>query len=251
MECMTCHFYPFRFFCSFVEELVMEPHALVRVALLGLLVTLVSSAENETSICKVSPTWSIGDEVPMNKTLGRVTVVALLQASCSFCLVQAANMGPLIKKLAGLGLDDISYMIVNDKSDNSQILFPVLQQRAPSGMPVYQQTPEQDDVWEMLNGDKDDFLIYDRCGRLIFHIRLPYSYLHYRYVEAAIRSTYFQDYCKNCSFYANITAQNTNASTANSTDPEPSPASAVTSEKKKKEPEKYQDKPRQGPSRQP
>ncbi|XP_043858528.1 selenoprotein Pb-like [Dromiciops gliroides] len=51
-------------------------------------------------------------------------------------------------------------------------------------------------------GDKDDFLIYDRCGRLTFHIQLPFSFLHFPYVESAIRFTHRQDHCGNCSFYS-------------------------------------------------
>uniref|UniRef100_A0A674DM90 Selenoprotein Pb-like n=1 Tax=Salmo trutta TaxID=8032 RepID=A0A674DM90_SALTR len=73
-----------------------------------------------------------------------------------------------------------------------------LKRRAPPGIPVYQQAPLQDDVWEALDGDKDDFLVYDRCGRLTFHIVLPYSFLHYPYIEAAVRATYHKDICGNC-----------------------------------------------------
>ncbi|KAK2821927.1 hypothetical protein Q5P01_021992 [Channa striata] len=72
-----------------------------------------------------------------------------------------------------------------------------LKRRAPPGVPVYQQAALQDDVWEALDGDKDDFLVYDRCGLLTFHIVLPYSFLQYPYVEAAIRATYHKDIC-NC-----------------------------------------------------
>lgn len=72
-----------------------------------------------------------------------------------------------------------------------------LKRRAAEGISVYQQSPLQPDVWDTLQGDKDDFLVYDRCGRLTFHIMLPFSFLHYPYVEAAIRATYFQNIC-NC-----------------------------------------------------
>ncbi|CAN2390888.1 Selenoprotein P, partial [Pristimantis euphronides] len=181
----------------------MRGPSLFLTSLLGLLV-VVSSAHNETSFCKPPPSWSIGAEEPMGRFGGQVTVVALLQASCGFCLIQATGMGPLRDKLADRGLTNISYMIVNDQSTLSKHMFPELRRRAPAGIPVYQQSPNQVDVWEILDGNKDDFLIYDRCGRLTFHIRLPLSYLHFPYVEAAIISTYYEDYCQNCSFYANI-----------------------------------------------
>ncbi|KFQ26599.1 Selenoprotein Pb, partial [Tyto alba] len=38
-----------------------------------------------------------------------------------------------------------------------------------------------------------------RCGRLAFHIQLPYSFLHFPYVESAIRFTHSKDFCGNCS----------------------------------------------------
>ncbi|XP_063283235.1 selenoprotein Pb-like [Pelobates fuscus] len=213
----------------------MKLQGLVLSTLLGLLVTQTSSLPITPFICSPAPVWSIGDEVPMNKTLGQVTVVALLQASCSFCLVQAANMGPLSANLTRQGLDNVSYIIVNDQSAYSQHLFPLLRSRAPAHIPVYQQTLEQEDVWEILNGDKDDFLVYDRCGRLVFHLRLPYSYLHYSFVEVAIRTTYYKDLCGNCSFYSDVTAQNVST---NGTESKPSPSSPV------KEPEKTQEEKR-------
>ncbi|XP_044157909.1 selenoprotein Pb-like isoform X2 [Bufo gargarizans] len=185
----------------------MRGPALFTASLLGLL-AVVSSAHNETSFCRSPPHWSVADEEPMGRSVGQVTVVALLQASCSFCLVQAASMGPLRDKLAGRGLTNISYMIVNDQSFLSKLMLPELRRRAPAGIPVYQPLPNQEDVWEILDGNKDDFLIYDRCGRLTFHIRLPLSYLHFPYVEAAIISTYYEDFCQNCSFYANVTQMN-------------------------------------------
>uniref|UniRef100_A0A671WY03 Selenoprotein P N-terminal domain-containing protein n=2 Tax=Sparus aurata TaxID=8175 RepID=A0A671WY03_SPAAU len=97
-------------------------------------------------------------------------------------------------------------MIVNEREAQSRAMYWELKRRAPSGVPVYQQAPLQDDVWEALDGDKDDFLVYDRCGRLTFHIVLPYSFLHYPYVEAAIRATYHKNIC-NCSD-SEATAQN-------------------------------------------
>lgn len=41
--------------------------------------------------CQLPPAWSIGEEEPMKGAMGRVTVVALFQASWLFCLVQATR----------------------------------------------------------------------------------------------------------------------------------------------------------------
>uniref|UniRef100_A0A3Q2Y6P2 Selenoprotein Pb-like n=2 Tax=Hippocampus comes TaxID=109280 RepID=A0A3Q2Y6P2_HIPCM len=96
-------------------------------------------------------------------------------------------------------------MIINERDSLSRAMYWELKRKAPADVPVYQQTPFQNDVWEALEGDKDDFLIYDRCGLLTFHIVLPYSFLHYPYVEAAIRATNYKNIC-NCS--ANFTTVN-------------------------------------------
>ncbi|CAL8322621.1 unnamed protein product [Arctogadus glacialis] len=88
-------------------------------------------------------------------------------------------------------------MIVNEREFQSRAMYWELKRRAPPNVPVYQQGPLQDDVWEILDGDKDDFLVYDRCGLLTFHIVLPYSFLTQPYVEAAVRATSLKDIC-NC-----------------------------------------------------
>ncbi len=51
------------------------------------------SAESETDAprCKLPPVWKTGEEEPMKNALGRVTVVAYLQASWLFCLEQASK----------------------------------------------------------------------------------------------------------------------------------------------------------------
>ncbi|NXG54879.1 SELPB protein, partial [Hemiprocne comata] len=98
-------------------------------------------------------------------------------------------------------------MIVNEKAPLSRAMFGELERQAPPGVPVFQPEPEEPDVWQILGGDKDDFLVYDRCGRLAFHIQLPYSFLHFPYVESAIRFTHSKDFCGNCSFYSNTTQE--------------------------------------------
>ncbi|NXD80404.1 SELPB protein, partial [Halcyon senegalensis] len=98
-------------------------------------------------------------------------------------------------------------VIVNEKAPLSRAMFGELQRQAPPGVPVLQPEPEEPDVWQILGGDKDDFLIYDRCGRLAFHIQLPYSFLHFPYVESAIRFTHSKDFCGNCSLYPNTTQE--------------------------------------------
>ncbi|MEQ2195249.1 hypothetical protein XENOCAPTIV_009618 [Xenoophorus captivus] len=120
----------------------------------------------------------------------------LLWASQSALL--ASSIGRLRRKLTRSNITQVSFMIVNEQDPVSRAMYWELKRKAPTEVPVYQQGANQSDVWEVLDGDKDDFLIYDRCGLLTFHIVLPFSFLYNPYVEAAIRATYLRDIC-NCS----------------------------------------------------
>lgn len=57
---------------------------------------------------------------------------------------------------------DVRYMIVNEKAPLSRAMLPELERHAPPGVPVFQPEEEDPDVWQVLRGDKDDFLVYDR-----------------------------------------------------------------------------------------
>ncbi|TDH06105.1 hypothetical protein EPR50_G00130400 [Perca flavescens] len=127
----------------------------------------------------------------------------------SLIAVAASKIGGLRDKLNRSNLTEVSFMIVNEREALSRAMFWELKRRAPPDVPVYQQDPFQNDVWEALDGDKDDFLVYDRCGLLTFHIVLPYSFLHYVYVEAAIRATYDKNIC-NCTINSTLSSDQKN-----------------------------------------
>jgi hypothetical protein len=63
---------------------------------------------------------------------------------------------------------------------------------------VYQAT-HGNDLFKTLDGRKDDIIVYDKCGRLAYHIPFPKSYIRYRFVEAAILSAYLDNPCGPCS----------------------------------------------------
>ena len=51
--------------------------------------------------------------------------------------------------------------------------FPVYQdEKGPSGT-----------TWDLLDGRKDDFLLFDNCGRLNYHLGMPWSDLGYSLVR--------------------------------------------------------------------
>lgn len=89
-------------------------------------------------------------------------------------------------------------MVINHQDEHSRLKYHELKSRIPENIPVYQQEEEQPDVWSLLKGNKNDFLIYDRCGRLVKHIELPYAFLQFSYVEDAIKSVYYENTCGDC-----------------------------------------------------
>lgn len=103
-------------------------------------------------------------------------------------------------KLESEGFSNISYIVVNHQGNPSQLHFKHLKDKVSENITVYQQEENQKDVWTTLNGNKDDFLIYDRCGRLVYHLGLPYSFLTFSYVEEAIKIAYCEKSCGNCSY---------------------------------------------------
>uniref|UniRef100_A0A3Q2R3L7 Selenoprotein P2 n=1 Tax=Fundulus heteroclitus TaxID=8078 RepID=A0A3Q2R3L7_FUNHE len=145
--------------------------------------------DNDLSrICKPAPNWTIDGSSPMEERKGNVVVVAL----------QASRIGRLRTKLTSRNITGVSFVIVNDQDAVSRSKYKELKKRAPERVPVYQQSANQSDVWELLEGDKDDILIYDWCGHLTFHMVLPYTLLHNTHVENAISATYQGNIC-NCS----------------------------------------------------
>ncbi|KAJ3603937.1 hypothetical protein NHX12_028678 [Muraenolepis orangiensis] len=112
---------------------------------------------------------------------------------------EASKMDSLRQKLEGQGLMNINYMVVNDQNMQAQRLHPLLTTRLSSNIQLYKQGDQDANVWHALKGEKDDFLVYDRCGRLTYHISLPYSIIGQGHVETAIKDTYCKRICGNCS----------------------------------------------------
>ncbi|NWV00039.1 SEPP1 protein, partial [Upupa epops] len=116
------------------------------------------------------------------------------------CQLQASRLENLRVKLENEGLVNISYFIVNHQGTYSRKKINRLEESVSNYITVYQQDEQQADVWITLNGNKDDFLIYDRCGRLVYHLGLPYSFLTLPYVEESIKIAYCENKCGNCSY---------------------------------------------------
>jgi len=103
--------------------------------------------------------------------------------------------------ISRLNITDINFIVVNAGDWRSRMYYYRLYKLGYYDL--YQDysshTDQEDNVWNALNGEKDDFLIYDRCGQLTYHIPLPYSALKYPFIQIAIESTYTGRHPCNCS----------------------------------------------------
>lgn len=105
-------------------------------------------------------------------------------------------------------------MVVNHQGNSSRESYQRLKSSVKlETIPVYQQEVNHPDVWNLLQGNKDDFLIYDSCGKLTYHLELPYTLLSQPYVEHAIVKTYCQSICTGCSLEHHPQACNARNST--------------------------------------
>lgn len=86
-----------------------------------------------------------------------------------------SRLGDLRDKLAKGNLTRVEFLIVNDQDAYSRAMYWELKRRVAEGIPVYQQSPLQPNVWDTLQGDKDDVLVYDRYGQTPSHQSHPFS----------------------------------------------------------------------------
>lgn len=92
-------------------------------------------------------------------------------------------MDGLRQKLENQGLKDVVYMVVNHQGERAQRLHTMLAERMSEHITLYKQDEQQADVWQTLNGGKDDFLIYDRsvtCGGQLIYIFMLLSYFAHK-----------------------------------------------------------------------
>ncbi|XP_015928303.1 BEACH domain-containing protein lvsA [Parasteatoda tepidariorum] len=116
-------------------------------------------------------------------------------------------------------MDDINFMIVNSNLQHAVLLRRELENRV--SFDVFQDNHEVN-VWNKMEGGKDDVYIYDRCGRLAYFIPYPLSVMASAdsLVPKAIIATYLRSPCGdtcegNSSFADNEVIDPSNNATSN------------------------------------
>ena len=116
--------------------------------------------ESKAQLCNPPPKWTVNNGTdPMAESGGNVTLVTLINASYRFGLKQASGLENMLRFLRKSGLKDINFIVINSKDLDANKKFKDLSQKV--SFDLYQET-EEEPVWSILDGGKDDMFIYDR-----------------------------------------------------------------------------------------
>lgn len=78
----------------------------------------------------------------------------------------------MLLKLENQGYVNITYMVVNNRDERSQKLHHLLEERLLN-ITLYAQDLSQPDVWQAVNAEKDDILVYDRFSSQLTQLNSP------------------------------------------------------------------------------
>lgn len=126
--------------------------------------------ECATCLGSTAPDWVLedfqtqscgfGSIYGLDQFRGKVTLVVLLSAGCGYCLGQAEKLEELWWELKAAG-HDVAFAVINQASSEGQQA--ALLER--TSFPMFQSTSDVNG-WEIHDGAKDDFYIYDTAGVL-------------------------------------------------------------------------------------
>ncbi|XP_055886895.1 selenoprotein Pb-like isoform X2 [Biomphalaria glabrata] len=158
-------------------------------SLIGLGCIVVVLASQVTSQSCSAFTWkSTLGENPLATHRGKVVLVALMAAHSSYCITQASRLDALKSRLASEGYPDIAMVIVNGGESISRNSIANLQNA--SSIAVIQDNEQHTMYQEIFRRNKDDFIVYDRCGQRSVVIPHPYSFLGYVTTERALKTVH-------------------------------------------------------------
>ncbi|KAH9504181.1 hypothetical protein Btru_065232 [Bulinus truncatus] len=157
-------------------------------ALLALNIFLIAVTDVASQRCSTF-TWlpELGEN-PLAAHQGKVVLVALMKGYCSYCVNQANKLELLKNRLASEGYPDIAMVIVNGGEPLSRNNIANLQQA--SSIPVIQDNEQHSMFRVVFRRNKDDFIVFNRCGQRAVIIPHPYSYLGHQVTERVLKRVY-------------------------------------------------------------
>ncbi|KAG5311321.1 SELPA protein, partial [Acromyrmex insinuator] len=152
--------------------------------------------------------------------LGHVSVLAFLDSAWQYSFRQAVMLELLSSRLRKSGFPDIRFFVISpssdskgDKSEDDLEIEAWREIGAKYEMEnfvnsdflknneteiIFLQDDPQSRIWERFRASREHAVIIDRCGKLTYHVIVPWSILFFPYVKAAILSTYMDDPCGEC-----------------------------------------------------
>ncbi|KYM84705.1 Selenoprotein Pa [Atta colombica] len=152
--------------------------------------------------------------------LGHVSVLAFLDPAWQYSFRQAVMLELLSSRLRKSDFPDIQFFVISpssdlkdDKSENDLEIEAWREIGAKYEMEnfvnsdflknngteiIFLQDDPQSRIWERFRASREHAVIIDRCGKLTYHVIVPWSILFFPYVKAAILSTYMDDPCGGC-----------------------------------------------------
>ncbi|XP_065070263.1 selenoprotein Pb-like isoform X1 [Rhopilema esculentum] len=155
-------------------------------AIAGLFLAVAVTTATESKQCQAPPQWQADGSSPLQEAqkAGNITVLAFLDANCGYCVLQATLLQRLKRKLEKKKIKDVTYIILNKKTAKG------MKFRLESAVDFKVYQAENGDIWEKLDGRRNDFFIFDKCGRLAYFLDQSASYLGWPHVRHAILYTY-------------------------------------------------------------
>ncbi|XP_031840176.1 uncharacterized protein LOC116430336 isoform X1 [Nomia melanderi] len=169
--------------------------------------------------CRVTNLWKV--------QLGYVNVIAFFDPSWHYSYRQAIMFELLNKRLEKSGFTGILFFVVTPSSSlpetsmendveartwkeisknmleqeyiwgTEESQFYKLAKNNEKRLVFFRDTPELG-IMEHFRASRDEVVVLDRCGKLTYHVIIPWSILYFPYVKAAILSTYKEDPCGPC-----------------------------------------------------
>ncbi|KYN37341.1 Selenoprotein Pa [Trachymyrmex septentrionalis] len=152
--------------------------------------------------------------------LGHVSVLAFLDPAWQYSFRQAVMLELLSSRLRKSGFPGIRFFVISpfsdskdDKSEDDLEIEAWREIGAKYEMEnfvsgdflknngteiIFLQDDPQSRLWERFRASREHAVIIDRCGKLTYHVIVPWSILFFPYVKAAILSTYMDDPCSGC-----------------------------------------------------
>lgn len=157
------------------------------------------------------------------KHLGHVSVLAFLDPSWQYSFRQAVMLELLSTRLRKSGFPDIRFFVISPFSDSTEenksrseddLEIETWREieakyemesfvdedflKGNGSEIIFLQDDPQSRIWERFHASREQAIVIDRCGKLTYHVIVPWSILFFPYVKAAILSTYKEDPCGGC-----------------------------------------------------